>query len=70
MSVMRKAFAVQGREMVAMRPKCARVANAILEAHYGWTKVAIPYLGKRVLDHGLVNCSDRHTRHFLCSLVV
>lgn len=56
--------------MVAMRPKCARVANVVPEAHYGWTKVAIPYLRKRVLDHGLVNCRGRHTRHFLCSLVV
>ena len=70
MNVLRKVSAVQGRAMVAMRPKCARVANVVPEAHCGWTKVAIPYLGKRVLDHGLVNCEDRHTRHLLCSLVV
>jgi len=70
MNVLRTVFAVQGRGRVAMMLKCARVANAVPEAHYGWTKVAIPYLGKRVLDHGLVNCSGRHTRHFLCSLVV
>jgi hypothetical protein len=70
MNVLRKVFAAQGRGMVATKPKYAQVANATPEAHYGWMKAVIPYLGKRMLDHGLVNCSDRHTRHFLCSFVV